>query len=92
MSAQRTTINGEVLPGPTITPPYVSDIRCVVWVAGRDEWVEDGTGGAVPFRIALEDGREIGVEPAGAGAVVPVRVTISFDRLALAEKEIVPGK
>ena len=82
MSQRVVTLAGVVLPGPTMTPPYATDARCVIWAAGTDEHDEGASSGALPFHLLADDGRELRIEPAGAAASLPVRLRLAFDRPA----------
>ena len=80
MTQERTVVSGTVLPGQTMVPPYASHIRCVVWAAGDSKVDEASASAAVAFRLLLDDGREVTIDPIGAMAALPVRWTASYQR------------
>jgi hypothetical protein len=80
MTTDELEITGRVLPGPTMTPPYFSDVRCVIWAAGARGEFEASSSGALSFVVRLDDGVEMVVEPVGASAVLAVRAGIAFQR------------
>jgi hypothetical protein len=61
-----------------MTPPYFSDVRCVVWAAGGRTEAEASASGALAFAMLLDDGVELTVEPAGASAILGVRSAIEY--------------
>ena len=77
-AAPTVVLEGVVLPGPTMAPPYTSDARCVIWAAARDGLDEAANSGAVAFLMRLDDGRDVVVQPAGATAVLPVRLRLEY--------------
>jgi hypothetical protein len=80
MTNERVLVVGKVLPGPTMAPPFASRIRCVVWAAGAGDADEASASAALAFRLALDDGREVTVEPVGAVAALPIRSTVVYQR------------
>jgi hypothetical protein len=63
-----------------MAPPYASDIRCVVWAAAAGKAAKASASGALAFRLMLDDGREVIVEPVGAVAALPIRSTLVYQR------------
>ena len=78
MTDDRLVVTGRVLPGPTMTPPYFSDVRCVVWAAGARGAAEASATGALTFVMLLDDGVELMVEPVGASAILGIRSMLEY--------------
>ena len=95
MDDERLVFTGKVLPGPTMTAPYVSDVRCVVWAAGERGEAASASG-ALPFGVLLPDGVEVAVVPEGASAALAVRSGIDVQGVERADGNLeialgVPG-
>jgi hypothetical protein len=87
MTQERVVVVGKVLPGPTMAPPYASRIRCVVWAAGDSKATNASASGALAFRLMLDDGGEVIVEPVGAVAALPIRSTLVYQRAVTEHSE-----
>jgi hypothetical protein len=71
---------GIVLSGPLLEAPYVLGARCVAWAAARDPAGPVTASGVTPFRLRLDDGREVVVQAVGARASLPARTSFAVDR------------
>jgi hypothetical protein len=61
-----------------MVPPYVSHVRCVIWAAADGKAAEAAASAALSFRLMLDDGREVIVEPTGAAARLSVRTRVVY--------------
>jgi hypothetical protein len=74
------TFVGTVLSGPLLEPPYVFGVRAVVWAVTVSDEEAARSSGVAPFRVQLDDGRELLVQGLGAAAWLPERARLLFQR------------